>query len=225
MKDANNFVQLGNENFLSELLSSNGDEKFKDRLMAANPQSVLDVGFRFGVDLYFMYHDFGFTRLKGIDAEPATTILGNSYSSYFDLYTSEFGVPETITPPKINSKEKFEKQFDFTTDQYLCEYIKATKDDPELFDFIICGNSLHFRRRDIKDINSVFSHVNSRLAENGLFYIRVKEFPSEKKQGRKCNFRSWKDAANEQFKDRQVVVFNNKNEKEGLAYTITNITY
>lgn len=170
--------------------SENKNPKLFNRLNDIKDGSVLDVGFRYPIMFYALYHMFKFKKFEGVDRSAKNECLSKAKeyeakdeiinqkikeaNSFFDIYDA-LVAPELNQLPKLGEEDfnnLFYKNLHFETE--IQGFLKNYEN--QKYDFINLSNVLHLLKGDIIDIyevDIVVSKCLNMLNPLGIMYIRT----------------------------------------------------
>jgi SAM-dependent methyltransferase len=149
-------------------------------------KSALVLGFGDTDLLAMTYHDLGIGNIVGIEIQHALKLIeekwasipnqkkpASPWASWFDVYTSTVTVDKSCFFSKIDSLEAFDEAFTLLHATDMCRFLQGNTSQ---FDLIVASNSLHHLENPIL-VSEALQAIKSAVGKNGIFYIRVKEFP------------------------------------------------
>lgn len=190
--------------------------------------SVLDVGFREGLALYPLYHEYGFRELVGIEISSERQLVSQinkdqneSFVKLFDVYSKFFRVEPELSGqqvlPQLISEAEYRRIFDF---RYSCDASEFVSENSNQYDLVICSNVLHIIP-DLDNVKKLVSSLKEYMSENGYIYFRIKE----RLDGSTIkHFHLFEEIINESFQDPSLKMYNHEvQSSEGRAVTFTNL--
>lgn len=190
-----------------------------ERLKRPESKSALELGCRFPLSFFPLFHRFDFTEFHGVDQDTKEQAMSKFLAqnkrlqaaepqNFYEIYRSVFKKFGADSQPVLQDQQAFEALFEpnlnWETDVF--DYMKALPADKK-FDFISMINLLHL----LPNVDKMWELINlalDHLAPDGVLYFRV--FKSKN-----YNIREFLDQVQERL-DKGSLLFYQP--KEGLQY-------
>jgi ubiquinone/menaquinone biosynthesis C-methylase UbiE len=174
--------------FTDVLEDKNWESRLKKHVRKSKEgRKALSLGFG-SCDMFaMMYHNLGIPHIVGLEIQHAAELIQERWKghpkeerpdqvwgTWFDVYRDTVKVFSGGSFPKMKTLEAFESAF---TLHHATDMRAFLADCSEQFDFIVASNSLHHVCNP-KHLMEILISMRRVLKANGIFYIRVKEFPA-----------------------------------------------
>jgi SAM-dependent methyltransferase len=166
--------------FPHEIISNFKEHKAVRNILNKENITVLDIGCGLPFTHFFLFHDFGFNEIVGVDRASEKEIIAEIVSkqkklknsdikSVYDFYISQikFSEEEKIHLNYENFSNAFKIHYESDAYCFLNELDSTLE-----FDFIILSNILHLFSGE-NEVKLLFEKVNSKLKNNGLLFVKV----------------------------------------------------